>query len=976
MSGRLNGAGHHGGELAAAESHRDVTGSKVQPRERFADELSAMYAQAFRALGIDGCVLSLAAAGGKTCDLSHSISQNMAGGGLVRCPYGEDEAQGPPGAHGNAPIRTGGVFAHLLHEGAQPATFVPASTPRSAARLALGDALASLSTNGCEPVFHPGFATGCRIVGEAPGRVLRERTVMPNAVLDLDVREASDRRLDGARIGITNRLARFASFDNIDKADALDLGPGGAAAAGARGSSAEPGCEVPASTAAALEHPRCVIGLGGTGSSVLHRMKTARSRDSFAAVFGGEMTIAVREVLERRLAGAPGGRLSASDRVVLCDLPFGPTGLRGSKVYGTPSLAPVHDVDAAREAFLVLGDPAQEALQWGLRRRLEAGEGYLVRIFFDRRQRVELIYPEELGGLLDLGAPLTESVVAALELWAEAAYPEAAAALLPVRARTTSAQRYHLLGRWQGDLAWLERDAVVRVLAEVMRRREAAAFAWATREIRCGLVWSSPREDGGELLRELLDGFHLACRELLWPPAPERVELPAMLAPRRGVELVEPAARAVYVRKVPALLAGELYRGGDSGRLRMRPSTAPAPLHAVPDAAAAVLQADSTTVPDPALGDAVTIKFTRGRGTLAGWIAGLRGKLRKLLHESPPLLAEKPAEHRQSIVIFIDQSLSAPGLVAPNNSIRRALGAWRAVGDDAWCMEPSIVREYFDSALRPLSFQRGMRVTCREDLAADIAERLRRLVGEAHEVEHTSLRLLGELARRIAAFHVQKTRRPGVAAHAARAAWISHDALVCSQLQEMEQVERERLDKALRRLGGLLPCLYLVLDGFGAGGREVQRAVPRGEKRDERALQWSRWLASVAKIEVKTHRALDLDACLIRTPRSATIYLGDHLPPSEQEFAIFHELAHLRLGHEANTRYGLDPSRLDTPGIAKFERQEAEADALATVYRRVVRALESLLERADEAELDRAAAPPLCALRSPAAALRSRRVSV
>ena len=53
-----------------------------------------------------------------------------------------------------------------------------------------------------------------------------------------------------------------------------------------------------------------------------------------------------------------------------------------------------------------------------------------------------------------------------------------------------------------------------------------------------------------------------------------------------------------------------------------------------------------------------------------------------------------------------------------------------------------------------------------------------------------------------------------------------------AQLQEMEQAERERLDKALRRLGGLLPCLYLVLDGFGAGGREVGGG---GSGRDFRA---------------------------------------------------------------------------------------------------------------------------------------------
>ncbi|HEV7587965.1 MAG TPA: hypothetical protein VGO40_07515, partial [Longimicrobium sp.] len=122
-----------------------------------------------------------------------------------------------------------------------------------------------------------------------------------------------------------------------------------------------------------------------------------------------------------------------------------------------------------------------------------------------------------------------------------------------------------------------------------------------------------------------------------------------------------------------------------------------------------------------------------------------------------------------------------------------------------------------------------------------------------------------------------------------------------------------------------------------------EREVGSGGAPDERLYAWAHWLADISDIDVEIGKSPELDACLVKTRSSAAICMGDHLRLDERTFSLFHELAHLRLAHEANTSYGMDPARLESARMAKFEWQEVEADALAAVYEHVVKLLEALV---------------------------------
>ncbi|HYO16757.1 MAG TPA: ImmA/IrrE family metallo-endopeptidase [Thermoanaerobaculia bacterium] len=97
-------------------------------------------------------------------------------------------------------------------------------------------------------------------------------------------------------------------------------------------------------------------------------------------------------------------------------------------------------------------------------------------------------------------------------------------------------------------------------------------------------------------------------------------------------------------------------------------------------------------------------------------------------------------------------------------------------------------------------------------------------------------------------------------------------------------------------------------------------------------LPWARSLASHWGIEVEPGSLDEMDAFLLQTRSRSVIYLKRNLRPGHQALCVCHELAHHALGHRPNSSYGLDPRWLAPEELVAFERQEAVADALASLW--------------------------------------------
>jgi hypothetical protein len=97
-------------------------------------------------------------------------------------------------------------------------------------------------------------------------------------------------------------------------------------------------------------------------------------------------------------------------------------------------------------------------------------------------------------------------------------------------------------------------------------------------------------------------------------------------------------------------------------------------------------------------------------------------------------------------------------------------------------------------------------------------------------------------------------------------------------------------------------------------------------------LPWATGLASHWGLEVAPDSLDHIDACLLQTRSRSVIYLRRNLRPSHQALCVCHEMAHHVLGHRPNSSYGLDPRWLGPEELVAFERQEAVADALASLW--------------------------------------------
>lgn len=276
---------------------------------------------------------------------------------------------------------------------------------------------------------------------------------------------------------------------------------------------------------------------------------------------------------------------------------------------------------------------------------------------------------------------------------------------------------------------------------------------------------------------------------------------------------------------------------------------------------------------------------------------------------------------------------------------RRLAAAWGKL-DQTKTAALDAVRDYCRWTLVPFASATGEPIDCSDDVLEEVARHLSSLKTAEYRARITVRHVAG-LARRMSVFQAAKERgllpeRQG----GARAGVISNDALVFARLNQITVAERRLLDRELSRLGGLIPTLYFVLDSIvAAKPRGVAREILPGSTEEEELFEWSAWLAGTFGVEIESGDSPGLDACMVRTRRSTAVCLGAHLDLGERTDAVFHELAHLRLEHEPNTSYGLDPARLAPERVRHFERQEREANAMSAVYRHVFTALTALVRR-------------------------------
>lgn len=141
----------------------------------------------------------------------------------------------------------------------------------------------------------------------------------------------------------------------------------------------------------------------------------------------------------------------------------------------------------------------------------------------------------------------------------------------------------------------------------------------------------------------------------------------------------------------------------------------------------------------------------------------------------------------------------------------------------------------------------------------------------------------------------------------------------------------EEHGEGLSLLGGLPLALQLAWT-FLKDTPDEKPLFKAARKRKRRLLLWAVALGSRWGAEVRPDSLEELEAFLVQTPSHSVIYLRRHLPEDRQAWCICHELAHLALGHRSNTSYGLDPAWLLPEEVLLFDRQEAAADALASLW--------------------------------------------
>jgi hypothetical protein len=173
----------------------------------------------------------------------------------------------------------------------------------------------------------------------------------------------------------------------------------------------------------------------------------------------------------------------------------------------------------------------------------------------------------------------------------------------------------------------------------------------------------------------------------------------------------------------------------------------------------------------------------------------------------------------------------------------------------------------------------------------------------------------------------------GAAAPAGRA--LDRHGFLRNRLRSYPDRQLRRHEDGLSLLGGPPRALSFawtqIARSFSSKPLELE-IQNHGSGAERALLPWAAGLASRWGIEVEPDSLDEMDAFLLRTPSRAVIYLKKNLGPGRQALCVCHELAHHALGHRSNSSYGLDPRWLGPGELVAFERQEAAADALASLW--------------------------------------------
>jgi 3-oxoacyl-(acyl-carrier-protein) synthase len=140
--------------------------------------------------------------------------------------------------------------------------------------------------------------------------------------------------------------------------------------------------------------------------------------------------------------------------------------------------------------------------------------------------------------------------------------------------------------------------------------------------------------------------------------------------------------------------------------------------------------------------------------------------------------------------------------------------------------------------------------------------------------------------------------------------------------------------EGLSQLGGLTRALSLawMLLYRTLTVLPMDWALPIRRSRAVNLFTLAEVVARAWGVEVRADSLDYMNAFLVKTKHRAVIYLRKQLDPRHQAWGVCHELAHLALGHNSHSSYGLDPRQLTPEEIVSFDRQEAAADAFASLW--------------------------------------------
>jgi IrrE N-terminal-like domain len=245
------------------------------------------------------------------------------------------------------------------------------------------------------------------------------------------------------------------------------------------------------------------------------------------------------------------------------------------------------------------------------------------------------------------------------------------------------------------------------------------------------------------------------------------------------------------------------------------------------------------------------------------------------------------------------------------------------------------------AARRPGSESLGHTSSVENDHHPALLHRFRSWLGKPPEPASRSRAPLSEDASSFV-LHIETSRSSGrlsLRFHAGAPAPAGHPldrhGFLRKGLRSIPDRQFREHEAGLSLLGGLARALGLAWAHVvrSLASKPLKIELPSERSGTESALlPWAASLASHWCIEVEPDSLDEMEAFLLQTGSRSVIYLKKNLEPRRQALGVCHELAHHVLGHRSNSSYGLDPRWLAPEDLVLFERQEAVADALASLW--------------------------------------------